>query len=212
MSVDIDISGITASDHFRAFPEAIKAALPTALNDAARNARRLGAAQMVREINFPKGYLDLPNRFVAYPFATNDNPVVRITGRGRGTSLYRFAEGDPTPEATRRRGAGGITVQVKPGVTKTIKGAFAVRLRAGRSITDDNYNLGVAVKVKNGRLVDAELNKYKFDSAQLAGDLYVLYGPSVAQAFDLIAPEIVPEVTSDFADEFRRLFIVALRR
>lgn len=193
------------------FPDIKRRALSLAINDSARFAKRIASEQIRREIAFPPGYLEQNERLSVKTFASPDRLTAAIAGRGRATSLLRFAKGSPTVESTRGRNgrqkgtnATGVDFMVVPGRTSRISGAFVVRLNAGKSFTQDNYNLGVAVKAENGGF-PIYLNKYKV--VQQAGKaFYVLYGPSVAQAFEIVAPKVAPEVASKMADEFMRQF------
>jgi hypothetical protein len=213
LTVTIDAEFIKSLDaHFRAFPAAIASAFPIAINDAIRFGRKVAAAEITKQVAFPAGYLDEPERLYVAQFATAANPSAVVAARGRGTSLLRFALGGPTPESTRgagvkkgqpqRRGP-GVTIMVKPGVVKTIPEAFVVQL--------NNGNMGVAVKLKDGHF-PVQLNKQKIVGVLAKNDLYILYGPSVDQVFRTVAQDVSAEVTSELAAEFRRQFFVQLGR
>ena len=207
----VDLASVIAR-----FPAAVKAAARPAVNDAARYAVRIGTDRITREVNFPKGYLQEPGRFAVSVFAQGDDLRAVVTARGRSTSLRRFAVGSPTPESTRgfpgqKRGSGpGVTVEVKPGQRKLLPGAFILRLKRGAaSISDDSFNLGLAIRLRPGEVLP---KKYKYTAVQLTGGIYILYGPSVAQAFDTVKLDIAGEVASELTRQFRRQFGLVVAR
>lgn len=190
------------SDYLRTeFPTAIKRASSIAVNDTARYALKVGEEQMLKEVRFPAGYLDEPERFWISQYAREDLVEAKVTGRARGTSLKRFALGDPTPASTRGVGGKGpgVTVEIAPGRVKTISSAFVIALKNG--------NFGVAVKVKNGS-IQGFIKKHSFSSAQLANSFYILYGPSVDQVFRSVAQKVAPLVSAELSSEFSRQLAV----
>ena len=208
MSVRIDGDLPAAARAFaELFPQAVASAKPLALNESARYAVKVGGDQIRKELNFPAGYLDESRLFIkSYAQAGQDLAVV--AGRGRATSLRRFAVGDPTPESTRGADADGVTVAVKAGgATKLMKRAFVVRLKSGKSITEDNYNLGLAIRLRPGETLTGRKSG---DATQLSPNVYLLYGPSVAQAFEFVSKDISPGVLEYLGAEFFRLFNVAM--
>lgn len=190
------------------FPQAVTAAKPLALNDAARFGLKAGAAQITRELNFPAGYLNDTRLFVKKFAAAGVDEAV-VAGRGRATSLARFAVGGPTPESTRGRDAGGVAVAVKAGApARQMKRAFVLRLKSGKTLTEDNFNLGLAIRLRPGETVT---NRKLSDATKIAPNVYLLYGPSVAQAFDKVAVDIAPLVLDFFGAEFFRQFNVQMK-
>jgi len=159
---------------------------------------RNGLAAMKRDIMsqvaFPAGYLDLESRLVVTRKATRGSLEGVITGRDRATSLARFAPGQ-TPQNTRGK---GVTVAVKRGRSKTLKKAFLVNLKNG--------NVGLAVRLKPG---EALRNKTYGKPVMLGKNLYLLYAPSVDQVFRTVADDSLPmlgeEVTKEFYRNFARL-------
>lgn len=217
MTVGIQPEAIAALASVLArFPAAVKAAARPAINDTARFAVKIGTERMTREINFPKGYLGEPGRFAVSVFAKGDDLRAVVSARGRATSLRRFALGSPTPESTRgfwrqKRGGGpGVTVQVKPGKSQRLPSAFILRLKRGAaSVSDDSFNLGLAIRLRPGQVLP---KKYRYTSVQLSGGVYVLYGPSVAQAFDSVRFDIQDEVASELTRQFKRQFALVVTR
>ena len=196
------------------FPNAITRARTISLNDTARFALKRGAEEMRRQLRFPAGYLDDPKRFLISRFASDNSPTAIVSGRLRATSLARFAAPGQTPESTgfQPRTAAidqpGTIVNVGNKGPKRMRSAFLIRLKRGKSFDQDNFNLGIAVRIKNGQ-APTYLNKYKFEVGR-DSSLYVLYGPSVAQAFDIVAPSIAQEITSKLDYEFQRQLNVQL--
>jgi hypothetical protein len=68
--------------------------------------------------------------------------------------------------------------------------------------------LGLAVRLKPGEVPN--FKRKDGNPLEIFPNVYLLYGPSVAQAFDLVAKEIAPDVTSELAKEFQRQFFVQL--
>lgn len=177
-----------------AHEDVARTAMRIALNDTARSGARIGQREIERQVAFPAGYLRDPSRFGVEKFATNSSLTATIAGRGRATSLARFARG-ATPESSRRA---GVSVRVNPGRTVRMKTAFLVRLRAGNT---DGGNLGLAVRLKPGET----LNKYK--QVQMKNGLTLLYGPSVNQVFETVSVEMAPDVRDELASEFLRQYV-----
>jgi hypothetical protein len=104
---------------------------------------------------------------------------------------------------------GGVTVQVSKGKSIVLKKAFLIRLRAGAELTEENHNVGLAIRLKAGESI-----KHKRESmVMMKNGLALLYGPSVAQAFaqNLVKTGII-DYTSDLVeDEFLRLMGLKLR-
>lgn len=91
-----------------------------------------------------------------------------MTGSFRATSLARFA--------SRGRAKGPISVSVTPGSTTILDRAFFIKLNRGSS-TDTQKNLGLAIRTGGGAPRNTKAAK------KLAPGLYLLYGPSIHQAF-----------------------------
>jgi hypothetical protein len=83
-----------------------------------------------------------------------------------------------------------------------LKRAFLMNLKRGK---DSNGNMGLALRVNKG-----EKPKRRFNGKPLYktrnSEVYLLYGPSVEQVFDDVAPEVAPEVARYFNNEFVRQF------
>lgn len=182
-------------DYLKNFPDRAKTAMRIALNDVSSGeGLKLLRSEIDEDINYPKGYLNRDDRLYQRRKALNDRLETIITGRDRPTSLARFAKaaGDGLKVQVKRRG-GGIL----------LKRAFFVRLRAGATLTNDNFNMGLALRVNPGEQVKG---KYKHASAQIFPNVFLLYGPSVGQVLTPIADENADTVADMVIDEFYRQF------
>lgn len=189
-----------ARSYFEEFPTLARTAARLAINQVAdRQGRKLLMDDMLSQVAWPRSYLNR-DRFSVRK-AYNENLEAVITARMRPTSLARFVKGQAAVSAG--RGLGGVRVQVRPGTTKTMQSAFLMRLRAGASMSDTNFNLGLAIRLKPGERI---LNKTKQSLTQLGHNLYLLYGPSVDQVFRTVAMDRAPDVVSMVQSEFYRQF------
>ena len=115
----------------------------------------------------------------------------------RPTSLARFTTSGTVNKP-------GVQVEVQPGKAKFLKRAFLIKLRQGNTITDTKFNLGLAIRTKS-----ALRNKYS--AVKMKNGLYLLYGPSVDQAFKMIRDKnktgkSMNEFAADYLErEFSRL-------
>lgn len=179
-------------EYFEKAPELASDSAMMAINSVIT---RSGLASMKRDIMsqvaFPAGYLDLENRLAVTRKANKQSLEGMITGRDRATSLARFAPGQ-TPQNTRGK---GVTVAVKRGRTKTLKKAFLVSLKNG--------NVGLAVRLKPGETLK---NKTYGKPVMLGKNLYLLYAPSVDQVFRTVAEDSLPMLGDSVAKEFYRNF------
>jgi len=156
--------------------ERIIVAARQAINRTLTHTRTASARDIRNQVAFPASYLTGEgSRLTISKQASNDNLEGTITGRQRATSLARFSK-DRDPAAARRKG--GVSVEVKPGEARFMKGAFLVRLKSGSAKTDTQFNLGLAIRLKPG---DRIQNKTQMQ--QLDHNVYLLYGPSVDQVF-----------------------------
>jgi hypothetical protein len=168
--------------------EAIVVAARQAINKAADRGRTRADREIRQQVNFPARYLS--ERLKVSRRASGRSLEASITGRDRPTSLARFAK---NKSASAARAKGGVSVQVSPGETKFMKGAFLMQLRGG--------NTGLAIRLKEG---DSVRNKKYM--TKVGKGLYLLYGPSVSQVFRSVAEEQTVPETADFLEqEFLRL-------
>lgn len=176
-------------------PEVSTEAARIAINSVSEGSgMKLLREAVEQEVDFPEGYVQ-PRIFVKRK-AYNSRLEAVIAGRTRPTSLARFARGQ-TPESTRRR---GVRVNVKG--TQFMRRAFLIRLRQGKTLDADSFNLGLAIRLKPGEKIKNKRQMVKVDAG-----LYLLYGPSIDQVFSGVAQDKIPEVTGLVRSEFLRQFV-----
>ena len=210
MTVYVSLNGLDQFVELVAeFPERTRKAATLAVNDAARFGQRLGSKEIRKQVGFTARYLgsatDGANaRLGITKLARGEDTEAVIRGRERPTSLARFVTGS---KSLGRRSAGNpVRVEVDPGKTKALPGAWLMKLRAGRALDDDSFNVGLAIRLKPGQ----KINKREF--ADVYGDynmsrngrVLMLYGPSVAQVFRDVAQDIEGPVADKLQDEFVR--------
>lgn len=178
------------SEYFEREPEISRKAASMALNDVAGGTGlNLLKREIYDQIEFPKGYLNA-DRLGLAKRATPEKLEAIVKGRDRPTSLARFAvRQNAKKQATRR----GVSVRVKSGQTKYLKGAWLVEL--------NNGNLGLAVRLKPGERL---MNKTKSSSVQLSPNVYLLYGPSVDQVFSGVAADNIDRIGDMVASQYLR--------
>lgn len=177
--------------YFQRAPEIATTSARIAINSTLDRSgmKRLRTA-ITDEIRFPVGYVDNTKLFVSER-ARDDKLEAKVTGRQRPTSLARFVQGSPMLSKA------GVKVAVKQdGQVKDMDRAFLVSLNNGAS-------LGLAIRLKDGEILQ---NKRERPTAQLANNLYLLYGPSVDQVFRTVADEQAPAILEDVQTEFLRQF------
>lgn len=86
-----------------------------------------------------------------------------------------------------------------------MKKAFFIRLPQGSQMTETQFNLGLAIRLKPG---EALMNKVQ--AVRMASGLYLLYGPSVDQVFRAndgggVASDRAPYLAQRLENEFLRL-------
>ncbi len=196
MTTYVDAVGINdAQGVFKAFPDVASKTAAIAINQVmSRSGMQLIRGTIEEQIAFPKGYLS-GDRLKIKQYAKADNPEGIIFARKRATSLARFAAGQPI-------GKPGITVRVGSGSATALRAAWLVRLKRGASLTEDNYNVGLAVRIKPG---DSISNKKDTHRGWLVpGRVALLYGPSVDQVFRSVADELALPIADLVAAEFFR--------
>lgn len=164
-----------------------------AINRTADRSRTESARRIRQEVAFPANYLNpSKGRLSVSKKAAPRSLEARVTGRFRATSLARFVKGTP------RRGE-SVPVEVDPGHTVRLKGAFMIPLKAGSATLDTKANMGLAVRTGGKALRRSRAAK------RLAPGLYLLYGPSVQQAFGVLLDNGGVEDAADyFENEFLR--------
>ncbi|UTQ78917.1 hypothetical protein [Salmonella phage PST-H4] len=183
-------------------PEIANNSIRMAINSvAAGKGMTLIKKSMTDEIAFPSGYLNA-DRLKLTKRATQTNLEAVITGRKRATSLARFVTGGAMVANSKR--GGGVQVRVKKGKTTYLKNAFLVRLNKGASLTEDNYNIGLAVRLSAGESLSNKRSQHK--SWLVPGRVALLYGPSVDQVFAEVSETVAPKIGDMVAAEFHRNF------
>ena len=182
--------------YFQRAPEITTQAARMAINDVAQGAGlRLIKDKMVDQIDFPTGYLSADKLGVAKR-ASNANLEAVIVGRKRATSLARFS-------SSKVPGKNPVSVSVRKGRTVTMRNAFLVRLKSGASLTEDKFNLGLAVRLKPGETIN---KKTTHRSWLVPGKVALLYGPSVDQVFSEVADTVLDPIGDLVSAEFFRQF------
>lgn len=201
MSVDFAffIEGLDQLADIENIAPSIRLNAARAINTVTRDARSSLAFQIEHEVNFPPGYLS-PGRKKLYVsgLANRNNLEGVITASGNPTSLARFVQGGA--KAGRH---GALTVRVG-NQSKTLKRAFLMKLRQGSgAITEDRFNLGLAIRLKPGE----SLANKRF-VRKISSGLYLLYGPSVDQVFlGRDGTGAVPEQSEQIADHLETEFL-----
>lgn len=202
MTVSILTAGSKELERYlQTMPELTARAMRLAINGVTKGKGMTAIKrQMLDEIAFPSGYLNA-DRLKVTKLASDTNLESVITGRKRATSLARFVTGNPIPNSRR---SDGVSVKVQKGRTTYLKNAFLVRLKRGASLTEDNFNIGLAVRLKPGERL---ANKNTGHKAWLVPNkVALLYGPSVDQVFAGVIEELMPVIGTDVAAEFHRQF------
>lgn len=191
----IDLAKVLDLEKFLSvFPDTTNKAASYAMNDvlAGQGLARYKKA-VAAEVPFPGGYVDDKIEFGQR--ATPSRLVASVVARQRPTSLARFATSGSVGAK------GGVTIRTKTGA-KYMKSAFMVRLNAGSGITDDGFNLGLAIRLKEGLTLN---KKDTSRMVHLEANVVLLYGPSVDQILrNEVSESTTPEVVDAIAVEFFR--------
>lgn len=197
----ISVGDLELRDYLKRLPEITELAMQMAINTvASRTGMSLVKKNMLNEVAFPSGYLN-PDRLKVTKRATRTNLEATITGRKRATSLARFVTSNSVVNSRRKE---GVSVRVKRGKTTYLKNAFLVRLKKGASLSEDNYNIGLAVRLSAGESLSNKRTQHK--SWLVPGKVALLYGPSVDQVFSEVAEKVGPQIADLVATEFFRNF------
>lgn len=200
--LDVKIIGVKElADWVHKYPEVINKAQKLALNDATRYAHGLAKKRITQELNFLPSYLgaaDNPaSRLRIKKYATDGSLDTSISGRVHPTSLARFAN----TRVIRKRKTQPLKVSVRRGQSKELKRAFLLRLRSGASIEGSN-NIGLAIRLPNG--VSLRKGKGRKLSGNRKTTAWLLYGPSVDQAFGLVREDIAEPVAQRLKQQLTR--------
>lgn len=197
--LDENLAGIENLD------PALLRAVRMSVNKGADRGRAEAARRIGKELNFPARYITgSQGKLNVTSRATGSKLEAVISAPQRPTSLARFSI-DRNPQTTRKQG--GVNLAVKAGQARFMSRAFLIKLKSGNS--DTNHNLGLAIRLKPGQQVDNKRIKAK----RLESNLFLLYGPSVAQAFvnsagTGVALDVTPDILDIMEAEFLRLLKV----
>lgn len=202
MTTTIISEGIPNLQRFLgAMPGITKRSARLAINQVAdRQGLKAARKAIYDEVAFPKGYIT-PDKLFISQRATDDNLEAIVTGRQKATSLARFASGQsPGRGAT-------VKLNIQPGKTSIVTRAFLVRLKKGSAaISEGSYNIGLAVRLKPGESLSRKYKMAPYGKHGKNTGLYLLYGPSVDQAFRSVAEKLSPSIAEDMTLEFLRQF------
>jgi len=189
-------------------PDETQKSLYLSINTTIRFAFAEASRRIRKEVNLPQDYIGSAakgNRLRISQFATLDNPLAVLTADQRPVSLARYAKNKTL------FGKDGVMVEVTPGKVEKFDKAFLLPLRSGKALTDDNYNLGFAIRLKPGEQINKR-NLVQYSKAIRAGrkkpddNLFLLYGPSVDQVFTHVREEFDDVVFAKFESEFLRQY------
>lgn len=198
------VEGLSTLGEFGDIAESVQKAAVLAINRTARDQRVRIARLIQSEIALPASYLreggSDNSRLAVTQKAQGGRLEAKITARGRPTSLARYVRNPGVKRGTPLR------LQVSPGRTNILNRAFLIRLPQGSTLTDTQFNLGLAIRLRPGERIE---NKTR--QVRLARNLYLLYGPSVQQAFlnaqgGGVAAETADETLAKLEAEFSRQF------
>lgn len=190
----VAVEGLENLEDLEGLPRQIVLAAQRAINRVTERSRTESARKIRKQVNFPARYLSGENgRLKITKKATANSLEGVIRGKERPTSLAQFT-------SSKTIGKAGVRVQVKPGASIEMKKAFLLRLPQGSVLTDTQFNMGLAIRLRDGERV---LNKKHM--VKLAKGLYLLYGPSVNQVFADVAVDQAEESAVLLEREFLRL-------
>jgi hypothetical protein len=205
----IELRGLAGlASYFRDFSGLSEQAARLAINSTARFASSLASKRVRMQVAFARSYIgaagDPSAKIRIKQYASSGDLTAVVAARDRPTSLARFALGTPT-FGKRPKNSRAPTVRVKTaGGSMLVKRGFFIKLRRGAMVNQDQFNIGLAIRLKKGETLQATQA-----ASPLGGGAYLLYGPSVAQVFDTVRDDIAPEVADfsayEFARQFRRL-------
>lgn len=182
------VEGLSSLEDIDNLPEDILRNARNAINKAADRARTSSDRDIRSELNFPATYLR--SRLTVRKRASGANLEAIISGRDRPTSLARFVT-----NRNAKPGKAGVNVRVSSSTTKRMNSAFILQLKNG--------NTGLAIRLKPGASLHGSRGAKRFSSKD--GNLYILYGPSVDQAFRAVIPDQEEKTAEYLEREFLRL-------
>lgn len=205
MTVSVTFRGLDAIEQlFQRAPELAQQAATLAVSDTAKFAFRESSKDIRAQASFTREYLGSAetrgsDRLRIVPATRGGVVEARLVARNRPTSLARFQQG--------QAGRGQpVRVRVSPrGGVRSIKGAFQVRLRRGKTVSEDNFNEGIAIRLGKDQSI-RERKKGKAGLPEIFPNVFLLYGPSVAQVFNTVSRDVAGRVGNKLEREFTRQF------
>ncbi|WOZ54555.1 tail component Z [Proteus phage P2-71] len=198
MAISVETVGVNALKlYFDGMPKMTARSMRLAINTVVRRSGMKALRDgMLAEISFPRGYLK-GDRLRVARYASDNKLEATILARKRATSLARFA-------TSGTMGKSGVTVKVRRGRTTFLKKAFLVKLKAGASMSEDNYNTGLAVRLSPGEKLNNKASAHK--AWLVPGRVALLYAPSVNQVMETTAGKVSPQIAKLVEGEFFRQF------
>lgn len=200
MTTEVDVFGLKGFDDLvKRLSQSVDPAARVAINDGARFAVREGAKDISSELNLSQRYImgGPAPRLLVRRFASDSDLEAVVTGRDRPTSLSRFSR------SAVRFGHQRLSPTVKvsaQGGGQRIRGSFFVRLRRGINLDGENFNVGLAVRLKPGQRIPGKNTMAKPGR----NGFYLLYGPSVGQAYRTASVRTVPAVEKRISNTLAR--------
>lgn len=179
------VEGLSSLEDIENLDETILRNARNAINKAADRTRTSSDREIREGLAFPARYLQ--QRLTVSKRAAGTSLQAVISGRDRPTSLARFVK-----NRGQAPGKAGVTVQVSANAAKRMNRAFLMKL--------NNGNLGLAMRLKEGERLANKRNLVKVGKG-----LYLLYGPSVDQAFQTVIPDQEEGAAEYMEREFLRL-------
>lgn len=162
MNLSVTISGLASIKDIDALGPAQQRVLQQVINQIATRTRTKSAKMLRDQIAFGARYLSGADGKIAIKPASAGRLAATLSASSEPRNLARFVKGGG-------RGRGKVRVEVAPGSSKSLPGAFLLNLNKG----SDNALLAVRSPTKP---------KGAFRPRRLGKSLWLLYGPSVAQA------------------------------
>lgn len=200
MTTEIELFGLKGFDDMvKRLGQSVDPASRIAINDGARFAVREGAKDISSELNLSQRYImgGPAPRLAVRRFASDADLEAVVTGRDRPTSLSRFAR--TAVRFGKQRLSPTVKVSAQGGGQR-IRGSFFVRLRRGVSMDGETFNVGLAVRLKPGQRIPGKNVMAKPGRS----GFYLLYGPSVGQAYRTASVRTVPAVSQRIGNTLAR--------
>lgn len=207
MSIEIDVAPLEQlSRRISKWGDATDTAARIAINEGARFAVRRGTKDISSQINLPQRYISggPDPRLSVRQFASNADLEAIVRGIDRPTSLAQFSK------SARKFGRQRLSPTVKVergGAGSRIRGSFFTRLRRGTEMDGENSNVGLAVRLKPGERIPGK----RIMARPSKSGFYLLYGPSVGQAFRSAAERTAVETAQRISNAFARAMALGLK-